>query len=134
MFELLQEAVAYAQSHLSELAGALGEHLLLVSVALGISMIVSIPLGLWTSRSKLVSAVVINFFNALRVVPSIAVLFLAIPLWGLSLTSALMALTFLAFPPVHRHHTPTHQRQVIPFQQISLHRPVIFLPASSVRD
>lgn len=100
MFELLQEAVAYAQSHLSELAGALGEHLLLVSVALGISMIVSIPLGLWTSRSKLVSAVVINFFNALRVVPSIAVLFLAIPLWGLSLTSALMALTFLAFPPV----------------------------------
>jgi osmoprotectant transport system permease protein len=100
MFELLQSAMAYAQSHLSELWSALGEHLLLVAVSLGISMLVSIPLGFWTSRSKWVSTAVINFFNALRVVPSIAVLFLAIPFWGLSLTSALIALTFLAFPPV----------------------------------
>jgi osmoprotectant transport system permease protein len=100
MFELLQNAIVYGQSHLSELWGALGEHLLLVSVSLGISMLVSIPLGFWTSRSKLVSTAVINLFNALRVIPSIAVLFLAIPFWGLSLTSALIALTLLAFPPV----------------------------------
>ena len=100
MFELLQEVIQYTQSHLAELWGALGEHLLLVAIALGISMTVCIPLGIWTARSKVVSAVVLNTFNTLRVVPSIAVLFLAIPFWGLSFTSAVVALTLLAFPPV----------------------------------
>jgi osmoprotectant transport system permease protein len=98
--ELLQEVSQYTQSHLAELWGALGEHLLLVAIALAISMAVCIPLGVWTARSKAVSAVVLNTFNALRVIPSIAVLFLAIPVWGLSFTSAVIALTLLAFPPV----------------------------------
>ncbi|MCC6606179.1 MAG: ABC transporter permease [Anaerolineae bacterium] len=98
--ELLQEVSQYTQSHLAELWSALGEHLLLVALALTISMAVCIPLGVWTARSKMVSAVVLNTFNALRVIPSIAVLFLAIPVWGLSFTSAVIALTLLAFPPV----------------------------------
>src|SRR5690606_16684119 len=38
--------------------------------------------------------------NALRVVPSLAILFLAIPYFGLSFTSASIALTILALPPV----------------------------------
>ena len=41
-----------------------------------------------------------KFFNGLRVVPSIAILFLAIPYFGLSFTSAIIALTILAFPPI----------------------------------
>lgn len=100
MIDVLKEAILYAQTHLAELGGALGEHLLLVGIALGISMSICIPLGVLTSRSAAVSTAVINFFNALRVVPSIAVLFLAIPFWGLSFTSAVIALTLLAFPPV----------------------------------
>lgn len=100
MFDLLQEVIDYSQSHQAELWSALGEHLLLVALALSISMAVCIPLGVWTARSKMVSAVLLNTFNALRVIPSIAVLFLAIPVWGLSFTSAVIALTLLAFPPV----------------------------------
>ena len=44
--------------------------------------------------------ILITSFNALRVVPSIAILFLAIPVFGLSNTSAIIALTILAFPPI----------------------------------
>lgn len=100
MLDLLQNTIAYTQSHLVEIGSALGDHLLLAAVALGIGMLVSIPLGIWSARSKTVSTVIINLFNAFRVVPSIAVLFLAIPYFGLSFTSAAIALTLLAFPPI----------------------------------
>jgi osmoprotectant transport system permease protein len=100
MFELLQDTLSYAQSHTDELLDALREHILLVAIALSISLIISIPLGVWTSRSRTASVTVINFFNGLRVIPSIAILFLAIPYFGLSTTSAIIALTILAFPPI----------------------------------
>lgn len=100
MLELLQETLLYAQSHIDELLKALRDHLVLVGVALGISLVISVPLGVWTSRSKTASVTIINFFNGLRVIPSIAILFLAIPYFGLSFTSAIIALTILAFPPI----------------------------------
>ncbi|MEZ4864874.1 MAG: ABC transporter permease [Caldilineaceae bacterium] len=100
MIDLLQEAYQYALSHIPELQEALGQHLLLVAAALGISIVLCVPLGIWTSRSRLAALTVINAFNALRVIPSLAILFLAIPYFGLSLTSAVIALTLLALPPV----------------------------------
>lgn len=97
---LFYETYQYALSHLPEMGEALRQHLLLVVVALGISILLCVPLGVWTSRSRVASLTLINGFNALRVVPSLAVLFLAIPYFGLSLTSAIIALTLLALPPV----------------------------------
>jgi osmoprotectant transport system permease protein len=98
MIELLQTSLLYAQSHAAEFWQALGEHLFLVAVSLGISTAVSIPLGIWSSRTQ--RTAVIDVFSTFRVVPSIAVLFLAIPYFGLSATSAIIALTLLAFPPI----------------------------------
>lgn len=100
MLELLQETLLYAQSHADELLEAFRDHLLLVGVALGISLIISIPLGVWTSRSRTASVTIINSFSGLRVIPSIAILFLAIPYFGLSFISAIIALTLLAIPPI----------------------------------
>ncbi len=99
-FTILADALAYASTHVDELLGALGDHLLLVAVALGISLAICLPLGIWTSRSRLASLTFINLVNGLRVVPSLAVLFLAIPVFGLSFTSAVLALILLALPPL----------------------------------
>ncbi len=98
--EVVTRAYAYAGSHRDELWEALGRHLLLVGVALGIGILVCVPLGALTSRSRLAAVTAINGFNALRVIPSLAILFLALPYFGLSLTSALLALTVLALPPI----------------------------------
>ncbi len=100
MIPLLREAYIYASSHRTELVGAFSQHLLLVGVALGIGILICVPLGVWTSRSRLVSLIGINLSNGLRVIPSLAVLFLAIPFFGLSFTSAAIALTLLALPPI----------------------------------
>ncbi len=94
------KALDYAGSHRAELLGALGEHLRLVAIALGIGLLVCVPLGILTSRSRLAALTFINGFNALRVIPSLAILFLAIPYFGASRTSALIALTILALPPI----------------------------------
>jgi osmoprotectant transport system permease protein len=75
-------------------------HLLLVVIPLLVGVVLGLPLGLWSSRSRLVSTVLINTFNALRVIPSLAVLFLAIPYFGLSFQSAAIALTLLVMPPI----------------------------------
>ena len=98
MFDLLHATWLYAQSHAAEFWQALGEHLFLVVISLSISMAISIPLGIWSSRGQ--RTAVIDVFSTFRVIPSIAVLFLAIPFFGLSQTSAIIALTLLAFPPI----------------------------------
>lgn len=100
MRNVVLQAYQYALAHRLELWAALGQHLRLVAVALGIGLVVCLPLGVWTSRSRLAALTVVNAFNTLRVIPSLAILFLALPYFGLSFTSAAIALTILALPPL----------------------------------
>ncbi len=93
-------AYQFLTSNWNSFTEAFGQHLSLVVYSLAISLVLGLPLGLWSARLPLVGAVVINICNSLRVVPSIAVLFLAIPYLGLGSRSAIMALIFLALPPV----------------------------------
>ncbi len=97
---LVNETITYAIDHLDELKEATVEHLLLVSIALIISLLVCIPLGIWTSRSPRANTIVINGINAIRVIPSLAILFLAVPYMGVGLDTAIVALTILAMPPI----------------------------------
>lgn len=97
---IFSEAYTYAMTHMSDLLSAFWQHLSLVLIPLGIGLVAGLPLGLWSARSRLASTFLINSFNALRVIPSIAVLFLAIPYFGLSFQSAAIALTLLVMPPI----------------------------------
>jgi osmoprotectant transport system permease protein len=90
----------YALKRSDELVEALQRHLLLVGIALGIGILICVPLGMVTSRSRTVSLILINTINGLRVIPSLVILFLAIPYFGLTFQSAALALTVLAFPPI----------------------------------
>lgn len=97
---MLPQALDYALANSDTVATALVQHLQLVAVPLVVSMAMGLPLGLWSARSAKVATLVINTFNALRVIPSLAILFLAIPVLGLSFQSAAIALTLLAMPPI----------------------------------
>lgn len=97
---ILLDALQYALAHADEWLGALEQHLLLVAVALTIGIGVCVPLGALTARSRAASLSAINAANGLRVIPSLAILFLALPYFGLSFTAAALALTLLALPPI----------------------------------
>lgn len=79
---------------------AAGQHLVLSLSALAISIAVGVPLGIWIARRARAAQWVINGFGALRLVPSLAILFLALPYLGTGFRPALFALTVLAFPPI----------------------------------
>lgn len=94
------QAYDYAIANLDRLTSAFGEHLLLVVIPLVVGLVLGLPLGLLSARSRLASTVLINTFNGLRVIPSLAILFVAIPYFGLSFQSAAIALTILVMPPI----------------------------------
>ncbi len=98
--ELLQETWNYALEHADELCQATIDHLILVSISLAIGILVCVPLGVWASRSRRAALTIINSVNAVRVIPSLAILFLAVPYLGVGLDTALIALTILAMPPI----------------------------------
>jgi osmoprotectant transport system permease protein len=100
VWELFAGAWQYAAGRPEEFSRAVFDHLALAGAALGISILLCVPLGIWSARSRRVSLVVLNTVNTLRVLPSLAVLFLLVPWLGLSTVSAGVALTILALPPV----------------------------------
>lgn len=93
-------ASTYLANNPHALVIALGQHCVLVLLPLAVSLLLALPLGWWTARSPLMANIFVNVFNGLRVIPSIAILFLAIPYWGLSFTAAAIALIILAIPPI----------------------------------
>lgn len=93
-------AYEYALAHSAELSGAVGGHLVLASIALGAGLLLGLPLGALTARSRALALPVITAVAAVRVIPSLAILFLALPYFGLTITSAAVALAVLAVPPL----------------------------------
>ncbi len=97
---IFTQALDYAAKNPDKFMEALWQHLQLVVVPLSLGLVIGLPLGLLSSRSRVASTVFINSFNALRVIPSLAILFVAIPYFGLTFTSAAIALTLLVMPPI----------------------------------
>ncbi|MGB7442055.1 MAG: ABC transporter permease [Coleofasciculaceae cyanobacterium] len=98
--DILAQAWAYSLNNYDQLLEAFGQHLQLVIVPLTVGLVLGLPLGLLCSRSQLASTLLLNSFNSLRVIPSLAILFIAIPYFGLTFTSAVIALTILVIPPI----------------------------------
>ncbi len=80
------------------------EHLALVFLSLGASIVVGIPLGMLAARHALARALIINSTNVLQTIPSLALLAILIPLTGsIGLLPAFIALTVYALLPIVRN-------------------------------
>jgi osmoprotectant transport system permease protein len=77
-------------------------HLLLVGIALFGAVVVAVPLGLFLERTRLVAEPVIGALGVLQTIPSIALLAFMIPLLGVGVTPALVALWLYALYPIAR--------------------------------
>ena len=97
---LFNETFAYFLADQERFVRLLGQHLVLSAAALAIALLVCLPLGIYIAHRPAWSQPVINGFNTLRIVPSLVILFLALPYLGLGFRPALVALTVLACPPI----------------------------------
>ena len=98
--DLLGQTWVYAAQNADRVQQALLVHLLLSFVALGIAMLVFIPLGVQVSRGGKLTSTIVGAVAAVRVIPSLAVILLLLPIFGLGWRPALIALTLLAGPPL----------------------------------
>src|SRR5699024_12542049 len=69
-------------------------------IDLTIAICIGIPLGYISYRNKKLGEVLTTSSQLLRIIPSLAVLFILIPIIGVGELPALIALTFLAIPPI----------------------------------
>ena len=98
--ELIGQAWEYALSNGDLFISALVRHLELSGLALVVGAAIGVPLGIWISRYGTAARVVVNAVGIMRVVPSLAVLFLLLPSQGIGFRPAAIALTLLAIPPL----------------------------------
>ena len=76
------------------------EHLELSGAAIGVSLAIAVPLGVWLGHVHRGSFLAINVGNLGRALPSLALLAFGLPLFGISFTNVLVALVVLAVPPM----------------------------------
>src|SRR5665648_54489 len=84
---------------------ALIEHSLIVLITVSIAIVISVPLGVLLSRPKFkrYGLVALNVLNVLQAVPGLAVIALALPILGLGLKPAVVALLFQSLLPIVRN-------------------------------
>ena len=76
------------------------EHLQYTAVAVAVSALIAIPIGLIIGHTGRGSFLVVTAVNGLRALPTLGVLLLGVLLWGLGLLPPTVALMLLGIPPL----------------------------------
>ena len=76
------------------------EHLLISGEAIGIAILIGLPIGILLGHSHRGSFVAINFSNILRALPSLAVIAIGLGFLGIGTANVVFALVVLAFPVI----------------------------------
>jgi osmoprotectant transport system permease protein len=93
---------AYFWARRAETLRLAGEHARLVLIALALALLVAVPLGLWLSSRPAVAEPVLQLFGVVQTVPGIALLVFMIPLLGIGIVPAVVALWAYALLPIAR--------------------------------
>ena len=79
------------------------QHIGLTFISLFIAVVIGVPLGIFITRKKKLSAPVLGFTGILQTIPSIALLGFMIPLLGIGPVPAIVALFLYALLPIVRN-------------------------------
>ncbi|MEI7475087.1 MAG: ABC transporter permease [bacterium] len=82
----------YLSNNFFEISKLFLQHLFLVMLSLVIALVISLPSGYLLSGNKRVESFIIPFFGIIYTIPSLALFAIFIPLMGLGLKSAILAL------------------------------------------
>ncbi len=79
------------------------QHLMLVVLSLGLAVVVAVPLGVLAARRPAAGQVLLAVVGLVQTIPSLALLVLLIPLFGLGVPSAVVALFLYSLLPIVRN-------------------------------
>lgn len=82
---------------------AFQEHIFLAGIAMLIAIIIAVPLGIILTRFKKVAETVIGITAVVQTIPSLALLGFMLPIFGIGIVPAVIALTLYALLPILRN-------------------------------
>jgi osmoprotectant transport system permease protein len=98
--EIFGDALRFVWDNAAFVGEKTVEHLVLSGAAIGISLVVAIPVGVWLGHLHRGSFLAITVGNLGRALPSLALIAFGLPFFGISFTNVLVALVVLAVPPM----------------------------------
>ncbi|WP_303967569.1 ABC transporter permease/substrate-binding protein [Sporosarcina ureae] len=101
------------QDRRGQLLGALIEHIQISLVSLLIAVLIAVPLGIYLTNRRKIAESVIGVSAVMQTIPSLALLGLLIPLFGIGKVPAIIALVVYALLPILRN-TYTGIKEVDP--------------------
>ncbi|HUP02042.1 MAG TPA: ABC transporter permease [Gemmatimonadota bacterium] len=96
----------YFATHRADVLGRTLDHLVLVGVAVGLAVLVGVPLGILATRHRRIERPVMGTASVLQTVPSLALFgfLISVPfLGGIGARTAIVALTLYALLPIVRN-------------------------------
>ena len=85
---------------------ATGEHIVIVAIAVGIAIIIGVPLGIWCARRARAGRVMLRIVDAIQTIPSLALFGFLIPvpfIGGIGMRTAIVALILYSLLPIVRN-------------------------------
>lgn len=96
----MQEILDYIMINWRNILKLVWQHIDISLISIIFAMIIAIPLGIFSTRCSSLTKLFKGIFGTLRVIPSLAILILCIPIMGTGIKPAVTALAVLAIPPI----------------------------------
>lgn len=98
--------IMYMKGHLSQIIDLLLEHIEMTVIAVGLAIVIGVPLGILISYVKKLDKPIIGAANVVQAIPSMALLGLAIPLLGIgTLPAVVMVIIYSLLPIIKNTYT-----------------------------
>lgn len=100
---LWEQIAQQLEMRYAELGMATLQHIKLVAISMGIAIVVGVTLGIAVSRIRTLEGPVLGTASTLQTIPSLALLGFMIPLFGIGVTPAVVALFLYSLLPIIRN-------------------------------
>jgi osmoprotectant transport system permease protein len=97
---MLSEMFLYYREHVGEYWNAVATHMSIGIIVVLTAILIGIPLGLICAKYPRTSKFISGTVNIMRIIPSLAIMIIMIPLLGIGKVPAVIALMIIAIPPV----------------------------------
>jgi osmoprotectant transport system permease protein len=94
------DAFRFIGDHPSLILHKTADHLQLSGAAIGVALLIAVPLGVWLGHLHRGSFIAINVSNIGRALPSLALISIGLGVLGIGFLNVLVAMVILAVPPM----------------------------------
>ncbi|WP_090852348.1 ABC transporter permease [Paraliobacillus sp. PM-2] len=103
--EIIMDYIDFWQDKYDSVLGYTYEHIIISFVVIFFSVLVTIPLAIYMTKMKSdkIKSVIFNIANIFQTIPTIALLAIMIPIFGIGFTPAVVALFLYALLPLLRN-------------------------------